>query len=97
MKACCLKGAVRWQRWECWCQEQKELAHEVLEEAFSGIRDNVILVWKTDTVNAVNEARRAAVDGADILIMRGYQALLVKEYTPPPWWRDAFRSGRLAS
>lgn len=47
-----------------------------------GLDINYIRAIKTG--DAVNEARRAVAHGARIIVARGYQALLIKEYTNIP-------------
>ena len=56
------------------------IAKRVIEE--TGIQVDYIKV--VNTVDAVNEARNALEAGAHILIARGYQAKLIKQYTRLP-------------
>lgn len=56
------------------------IAKRVIEE--TGIQVDYIKV--VNTVDAVNEARNAFAAGAYILIVRGYQAKLIQQYTRLP-------------
>lgn len=56
------------------------IAKRVIEE--TGIQVDYIKV--VNTVDAVNEARNALEAGAHILIVRGYQAKLIQQYTRLP-------------
>ena len=66
-------------------QEMELLARETIEEeAFERIRGDVVCVKTIETTNAVAEARAAIEEGAEILVVRGYQAILVKNFTNIP-------------
>lgn len=65
--------------------EMEVLARETIEEeAFDSLRGEILSVKTIETTNAVAEARAATSAGAEILVMRGYQAILVKHYTNIP-------------
>lgn len=57
--------------------ELYQQAHDVLQE----LKRTDITVKKTDTDTAVTEARRAMQDGTEIIVTRGLQAILIKQYT----------------
>nr|WP_305137007.1 sigma 54-interacting transcriptional regulator [uncultured Schaedlerella sp.] len=61
-------------------EDMAETARKVIHENHYEI-DYIKVI---ESENAVNEARIAAEQGADIIIARGYQAQLIKEYTNIP-------------
>ena len=61
-------------------KDMAETAQRVIDENHYQI-DYVKVIESED---AVNEARIAAEQGADIIIARGYQAQLIKSYTNIP-------------
>lgn len=66
-------------------EEMVYKAHNILQE--KGYRDNqieIVCMKVVRTQNAVMEARQAIAKGASIIIARGLQALLIKQYTDIP-------------
>lgn len=61
-------------------EDMAETARRVIQEN----QHQIDYVKVIESENAVNEARIAAEQGADIIIARGYQAQLIKEYTNIP-------------
>lgn len=61
-------------------KDMAEMARRVIDEN----HDRIEYVKVIESENAVNEARIAAEQGADIIIARGYQAQLIKNYTNIP-------------
>lgn len=61
-------------------EDMAETAQKVISENHYQIDYMKVI----ESENAVNEARTAAEQGADIIIARGYQAQLIKEYTNIP-------------
>lgn len=61
-------------------QEMAEVAKPILEEK----NVDVVYFKLTDVSESVNEARKAIEAGAEVIISRGYQAYLIKEYTRIP-------------
>lgn len=61
-------------------EDMAETARKVINENHYQIEYMKVI----ESENAVNEARAAAEQGADIIIARGYQAQLIKEYTNIP-------------
>ena len=57
-----------------------EPARKIIEENHL----DVVYLEAVHTVDAVNKARIAVETGAHILVARGYQAKLIKEYTNIP-------------
>ncbi len=55
-------------------------AHDVLQE----IRTSLHIMGVIRTAEAVSEARKAANEGAEIIIARGIQATLIRQYTDLP-------------
>ena len=58
-------------------EEMYHQAHDVLQD----LHRQVFTMRVIRTENAVSEARRAIRDGAEIIIARGIQATLIKQYT----------------
>lgn len=67
-----------------------EPARKIIEENHL----DVVYLEAVHTVDAVNKARIAVETGAHILVARGYQAKLIKEYTniPVTEYRSSIRS-----
>ncbi|MCC8103990.1 MAG: PrpR N-terminal domain-containing protein [Clostridiales bacterium] len=61
-------------------EEIAEMAETVIQETKADIAYKKVIA----TVESVNEARRAIEAGADILIARGHQAMLIKKHTNIP-------------
>lgn len=61
-------------------EEMTQMAGKIIEE--KNLR--VVYIKTVQTVNAVQEAREAIEAGADILVCRGYQAMLIKRNTKIP-------------
>lgn len=61
-------------------QEMLEIARNTIKEQ----QIDVEYLKVIQTVDAVNEARLAVEQGAHIIVARGYQAKLIKEYTNIP-------------
>ena len=61
-------------------EEMLYLAHNILQEKKYAIGDMRVI----QTENTVTEARNAISSGATILIARGLQASLIKQYTDVP-------------
>lgn len=61
-------------------EEMTEIARELVEEQ----NLNVVCLKTVQTIDAVQEAREAIEAGADIIVCRGYQAILIKRYTKVP-------------
>ena len=61
-------------------EEMLHQAHNILQEKKYKIRDMRVI----DTSSAVTEARRSISEGASIIIARGLQASLIKQYTDIP-------------
>ena len=75
-------------------EEMLLFAHNVLQESENSMDMAVMKVIKTE--NAVMEARNAAAAGASIIIARGLQYLLIKQYTKIPAVPIAMTSQELA-
>lgn len=61
-------------------EEMLHQAHNILQEKKYTIHGMRVI----STENAVMEARKAIADGASIIIARGLQASLIKQYTDIP-------------
>ena len=68
-----------------------EPARKIIEENHL----DVVYLEAVHTVDAVNKARIAVEAGAHILVARGYQAKLIKEYTNIPVVEIRFMHRRL--
>lgn len=61
-------------------ENKLDIARKVIEE----VKAEVVYLKDIQSYDAVNEARRAIEAGAEILVARGYQAMLIRRFTNIP-------------
>ncbi|SDM41687.1 PrpR N-terminal domain-containing protein [Lachnospira pectinoschiza] len=57
---------------------------DIVSEMDAEVQEDIIYKKAIQTVNAISEARKAINEGADIIVARGYQHLLIDKYTNIP-------------
>ncbi|MCR5772191.1 MAG: PrpR N-terminal domain-containing protein [Butyrivibrio sp.] len=62
----------------------EEYMLEIVSDMPSEIKNEIVFKKRIETVNAISEARNAINAGADIIVARGYQHVLIETYTSIP-------------
>ncbi len=57
---------------------------DIVSDMNSEIKNEIVYQNTIETVNAISEARKAINAGADIIVARGYQHVLIEKYTKIP-------------